>query len=91
MEPELNEMVQELGDAIHETLAESARVGEIIDELERAGFDVQVVLEFAIRLSAKEKLGTPDTAPPKPAAHPAGSIHLTAEDEEFLRALKVKV
>ena len=45
MEDRLKELMQELGNAINESLSDSDRIAAAIGEIKRAGYDVFLVLE----------------------------------------------
>ena len=52
MEQQLKDLVEQLGNAIDESIAESGRIGEIVREMERAGYDLSLVLEATMRIHA---------------------------------------
>jgi len=100
MEKELKDLVEQLGNAIDESIAESGRIGEIVHEMERAGYDLTLVLEATMRFTpkgeAEEAISRErryDLSQPArvPALVPAGRFDLTPEDEEFLQSLKVAI
>lgn len=55
MEKELQDLVEQLGTAIDESIAESGRISEIVLEMERAGYDVTLVLEATMRFTPKDQ------------------------------------
>lgn len=95
--------MQELGQAINESLSDSERIAAAIGEIRRAGYDVFLVLEATIgfnkrdesdddgetvletRLEAEFENGS--TNPAEPTAR----LKWTAQDQKFLRALKIAV
>jgi hypothetical protein len=101
LEKELQDLVEQLGGAIDQAIAESERIGEIVREMEQAGYDLSLVLEATMRLSPKspsteEELQRPEVAESEfhssfPGLAPAGKFDLTPEDEEFLQSLKVTI
>ena len=48
LDDRLKELMQELGNAINESLSDSDRIAAAIGEIRRAGFDVFLVLEATI-------------------------------------------
>jgi hypothetical protein len=54
LEDRLKDLMQELGEAINESLSGSNRVAVAIDEVKRAGYDAHVVFEVTVRLSGDE-------------------------------------
>ena len=53
MEKELKDLVEQLGNAIDESIADSGRIGEIVREMELAGYDLTLVLEATMRFTPK--------------------------------------
>ena len=97
MEDRLKELMQELGNAINESLSDSDRIAAAIGEIKRAGYDVFLVLEATIGFNKREgvddgetiELGTP--APEPATRRKVGKIKLTSQDQKFLRALKIAI
>jgi hypothetical protein len=93
VENELKDLVEQLGSAIDESIAGSERIATIVQEMERAGYDLTLVLEATMRLSAKMKSEEDDDEfdSSLPALQPSGHMNLTPQDQEFLQALKVSL
>ena len=86
--------MQELGNAINDSLSESDRIAEAIGEIKRAGYDVFLVLEATIgfnRRDENESEDEPAMEEPKRTFETTGKIKLTSQDHRFLRALKIAV
>lgn len=54
MDDRLKELMQDLGNAINESLSDSDRIAEAIGEIKRAGYDVFLVLEATIGFNKRE-------------------------------------
>jgi len=96
LDEKLKELVQELGNAINESISDSDRIAGAIGEIKRAGYDVFLVLEATIGFNKRDEdeEGHDDTASDSSAepVHEAnGKIRLTSQDQKFLRALKISV
>lgn len=99
MDEPLKHLMQELGNAINDSLSESDRIAEAIGEIKRAGYDVFLVLEATIGFNrrdedeeADEESSRSDVAePPKRSFEATGKIKFTSQDHRFLRALKIAV
>jgi hypothetical protein len=100
VEEPLKHLVQELGNAINDSLSESDRIAEAIGEIKRAGYDVFLVLEATIGFNRRdensgedeEEVEGAEQSEPKPRSFEAtGTIKLTSQDQRFLRALKISV
>ena len=56
MDDRLRELMQELGNAINETLSDSDRIAAAIGEIKRAGYDVFLVLEATIGFNKRAEM-----------------------------------
>ena len=94
--------MQELGNAINDSLSESDRIAEAIGEIKRAGYDVFLVLEATIGFNRRDENAeeeeeddqTETTEEPKELKRTfeaTGKIKFTSQDHRFLRALKIAV
>ncbi len=100
MDERLKQLMQELGNAINESLSESDRIAAAIGEIKRAGYEVFLVLEATIGFnkrqdeSAEEETGQESEEKPT-VGHlefkTAGRLKWTSQDQRFLRALKISV
>lgn len=91
----LKELMQELGNAINDSLSDSDRIAEAIGEIKRAGYDVFLVLEATIGFNKRDE--NSDEADSEPEAEirssfqTSGELKFTSQDARFLRALKIAV
>lgn len=82
--------MQELGNAINESLSDSDRIASAIGEIKRAGYDVFLVLEATIGFNKRET--TDDDEPvtqEETTFKSAGRFKWTSQDHKFLKALKI--
>src|SRR5690242_14553777 len=99
LEDRLRDLMQELGNAINESLSDSDRIAAAIGEIKRAGYDVFLVLEATIgfnkRAENEETDETEETveleSQPEAGRRRVGKIKLTSQDQKFLRALKIAI
>lgn len=98
MDEKLKELMQELGNAINESLSDSDRIATAIGEIKRAGYDVFLVLEATIGFNKREEseeeeeMGDDVHSDQSPVHYGAtGKIRLTTQDQKFLRALKISI
>ena len=94
LDDRLKELMQELGNAINESLSDSDRIAGAIGEIKRAGYDVFLVLEATIGFNKRDEdeeaeAGEMDAEPVHQES--AGKIRLTTQDHKFLRALKISI
>ncbi len=97
MEEPLKHLMQELGNAINDSLSESDRIAEAIGEIKKAGYDVFLVLEATIGFNRREEGAENEeeelevSEEPKRNFEATGKIKFTSQDHRFLRALKIAV
>jgi Sec-independent protein translocase protein TatA len=97
VEEKLKELMQELGNAINESLSDSDRIAAAIGEIKRAGYDVFLVLEATIGFNKRdesaeeEETEEAESEPTKRRFESTGKIKLTSQDHKFLRALKIAI
>lgn len=91
MDDKLKELMQELGNAINESLSDSERIAAAIGEIKRSGYDVFLVLEATIGFNKRDDSDDPDDEATPTHFESAGKIEWTTQDHKFLRALKIAV
>lgn len=93
LDDRLKELMQELGNAINESLSDSDRIAGAIGEIKREGYDVFLVLEATIGFNKREdEDGEAVEVSESPAGVDSeGKISLTSQDQKFLRALKISI
>ncbi len=93
---QLKDLMEQLGDAVHETLSGSNRMADILDDIKRAGYSVSLSVDatFSEPTGGTDFLATPEdnaNAMPVPQMTAAGGLPWTDTDESFLRALRISV
>jgi uncharacterized protein (UPF0335 family) len=96
LEERLKNLMQELGNAINDSLSDSDRIAEAIGEIKQAGYDVFLVLEATIGFNKRdEDSETEEEQEARPEVkhtfESTGKIKFTSQDQRFLRALKIAV
>src|ERR1017187_6811768 len=94
LDERLKELMQELGNAINESLSDSERIAGAIGEIKRAGYDVFLVLEATIGFNKRDQSSedeSEENETPTRRRFEAGKIRLTSQDQKFLRALKISI
>jgi hypothetical protein len=89
MKTRLRELIQQLGEAIHESVIESEQIAGVVQDIRKYGFDVLLMLEATIGLNevAAKEAETADTGAEQGGA--AGPF--TQNDLHFLRSLRIAV
>jgi hypothetical protein len=97
LDDHLKELMQELGNAINESLSDSDRIASAIGEIRKAGYDVFLVLEATIGFNKRSESADEDeeeareSAPPAVAPSSRRKIRWTSQDQKFLKALKISL
>jgi hypothetical protein len=82
----IRNLIEQLGEAIHETVAESDQIAGVVRNIRAEGFEVMLVLEATIGLNE----ATTETAETLSAETP-GSGPFTSQDLNFLSSLRIRV
>ncbi len=85
-ETEIKRLMKHLGESINETLSESPKINERIQEIREAGYEVFLVIEAKIGFSRKGKGEGEPASPGEPVR-----LHITPDDAKFLKSLKISV
>lgn len=102
MEEKLKVLMQELGNAINESLSDSERIAAAIGEIRQAGYDVFLVLEATIGFNRREDAEEEGLPAAESGVEEADEssvrtfetstrIKWTSQDQKFLKALKIAV
>lgn len=86
-------LIKELGQAINESLADSDAISEVMGRIRAAGYDLFLVLEVTIGFNKKGEPSTIHHQKLSPDEESVGDpvFHLTDQDAQFLRSLKIVV
>lgn len=84
MNQQVKNLIQKLGEAIHESVSESEEIADVVREIREQGFDVLLMLEATIGLNQvdeEEEAGK--------AAEEAIHGPFTRNDLSFLKSLRI--
>ena len=92
MTSRLRELIQQLGEAIHESVVESDQIAGVVQDIRKHGFDVLLMLEATIGLNEVEDAEHPATAALPVGGEGGGEAGVfNANDLSFLRSLRIKL
>lgn len=94
MEERLKGLMQDLGNAINESLSDSESISEAIGEIKRAGYDVFLVLEATIGFNKRDESEIDSEIEESLTEEPveaSGKVSFTTHDHRFLKALRIAV
>ena len=83
---QVKDLIQKLGEAIHESVSESDQISGVVREIRAQGFDVLLMLEATIGLNEVERDSGPDSAEGEDEAETGP---FTRSDRTFLRSLRI--
>ncbi len=86
--------MQQLGEAIHESVSESPQIAGVVADIRKQGFEVLLMLEATIGLNEIEQQPVGALESPKAAregASPDEKGAFTAQDLHFLKSLRISV
>ena len=84
----LRELIQQLGEAIHESVIESEQIAGVVQDIRQHGFDVLLMLEATIGLNEVVKAPKDGEAAGEPGVD---GEPFTQNDLHFLRSLRISV
>ena len=88
MTSRLRELIQQLGEAIHESVIESEQIAGVVQDIRKHGFDVLLMLEATIGLNEVSKDG--ENAEGQAEVGEDGKT-FTKNDVNFLRSLRISI
>lgn len=92
MTSRLRELIQQLSEAIHESVIESEQIAGVVQDIREYGFDVLLMLEATIGLNEVGKYAQPSTGDSGGEdGKEAQSGAFTQNDISFLRSLRISV
>ena len=90
MDPQLKQLMKELGDAINESLSGSEQISEVVSRIKEGGYDIFLVLEATIGVSkqgekSQDKTSLVSTMSTNP------DFKMNDQDMKFLKSLRIKI
>ena len=86
MTSRLRELIQQLGEAIHESVIESEQIAGVVQDIRKHGFDVLLMLEATIGLNEVKEGEAGDAAEVS-----EDGTKFTKNDVNFLRSLRISI
>lgn len=87
MTSRLRELIQQLGEAIHESVIESEQIAGVVQDIRKHGFDVLLMLEATIGLNEVSAKDSEDSE----AEEIEGEAPFTQNDRDWLRSLRISI
>lgn len=86
MNRKIRNLIEQLGEAIHTSVAESDQIAGVVRNIRAEGFDVMLMLEATIGLNEAEKEPSENAG-----ADAAGTGPFTKQDLNFLSSLRIRL
>lgn len=90
MDPQLKQLMKELGDAINESLSDSEQISEVVSRIKEGGYDIFLVLEATIGVS-KPGEKSPDKTSLVTTLTSNPELKISDQDLKFLKSLRIKI
>ena len=91
MTSRLRELIQQLGEAIHESVIESEQIAGVVQDIRKYGFDVLLMLEATIGLNEVVAVAKKSDTDEANAETPGEPGSFTQNDLHFLHSLRISV
>ena len=88
MDQRLRNLMEELGEAINNSLSDSEQIAEVITRIKAGGYDVFLLLEATVGFNEREEAG--ESVAVNEQRSPA-EFQVTSQDVKFLKSLRIKV
>lgn len=90
VDPQLKQLMKELGDAINESLSDSEQISEVVSRIKEGGYDIFLVLEATIGVSKQGEKNSDKTALVSTlSTNP--ELKVSDQDLKFLKSLRIKI
>jgi pentose-5-phosphate-3-epimerase len=90
VDPQLKQLMKELGDAINESLSDSEQISEVVSRIKEGGYDIFLVLEATIGVS-KQGEKSPDKTSLVTTMSSNPELKVSDQDLKFLKSLRIKI
>jgi hypothetical protein len=87
-EGDIKRFMKNLGETINETLSDSPKINECLQEIRDSGYEIFLVIEAKVGFSRKDN---EDPCVSSDFTEEPVQFHITPEDAKFLRSLKISV
>jgi len=90
VDPQLKQLMKELGEAINESLSDSEQIAEVVARIKEGGYDILLVLEATICAAKQGEHSTEETSLVSTlSTNP--EFKISDQDLKFLKSLRIKI
>jgi hypothetical protein len=90
VDPQLKQLMKELGEAINESLSDSDQIAEVVSRIKEGGYDIFLVLEATIGVSKQGEHPSENTSLVSTLSTNA-ELKISDQDLKFLKSLRIKI
>lgn len=90
VDQQLKQLMNELGAAINESLADSEQIAEVVARIKDGGYDIFLVLEATIGVSKQNDKSSEKTSMVTTLSSNA-DLKISEQDLKFLKSLRIKL
>jgi anti-sigma28 factor (negative regulator of flagellin synthesis) len=90
VDQQLKQLMNELGAAINESLADSEQIAEVVSRIKDGGYDIFLVLEATIGVSKQSDKSSEKTSLVTTLSSNA-DLKISEQDLKFLKSLRIKL
>ena len=87
MDPKLERLMKQLGEAINDSISDSEQIAEVISRIRADGYDIFVVLEATVGFNAREA----EASLVETSSQREPELHINQQDAHFLKSLRISV
>lgn len=91
LDAQFKELVQELGHAINDSLAESAVIADVLGRIRASGYDLFLVLEVTVGFNRRSTLDAGSAQEAPESVSGKTEFQLSNQDTQFLRSLRISI
>jgi len=90
VDPQLKQLMKELGEAINESLSDSDQIAEVVSRIKEGGYDIFLVLEATIGVRKQGEDPRENTSLVSTLSTNA-ELKISDQDLKFLKSLRIKI
>ena len=91
MNQKVKNLIQKLGEAIHESVSESENIAGVVRNIREQGFDVLLMLEATIGLNEVDDDDAEEAKPLRLTAGSSDPSEFSSNDVSFLKSLRISL
>jgi hypothetical protein len=88
VDPQLENLMRQLGEAVNDSISNSGQVAEAISRIKASGYDIFVILEATVGFN---KHGGEEEEAPAVAKKKEPEWHISPQDARFLKSLRISL